>query len=142
MTEPVRREVIVNAGPQRAFDLFTSRIGAWWPLDDHGVFGEGTVAFEGNLLVERSGDRESLWAEVVEWNPAEALVLTWHPGHGSANSTELRVTFSPVADQTLVTLVHSGWERMADPDASAAEYGAGWPDVLTRYRELVDEVGA
>ena len=142
MSEPVRREVIVNAGPPRAFTLFTDRIGAWWPLDTHSVFGDGTVAFEADVLVERSGERESVWGEVRRWDAPHGLALTWHPGYGSQHATEIEVAFTPVADQTLVTLVHGGWERMTDPDASAAEYGAGWPGVLARYRELLDEVGA
>jgi uncharacterized protein YndB with AHSA1/START domain len=140
MTAPIRREIVVNAAPDRAFDLFTGRIGAWWPLDRFGVFNDGTVAFEGELLVERSGNRETIWGEVLEWNPPGGLAITWHPGYGSENATEIRVTFTAREDQTLVTLVHTGWERMTDPDAAAAEYGNGWPGVLERYRELVDEV--
>ena len=33
-------------------------------------------------------------------------------------------------------------QRHGDPDAAAAEYGFGWPGVLTRFRELVDEARA
>lgn len=32
-TTDVRREVTVAGTPQRAFDLFTKRIGEWWPAD-------------------------------------------------------------------------------------------------------------
>jgi uncharacterized protein YndB with AHSA1/START domain len=142
MTAPVTRKVLVNAGPQRAFDLFTGHIGAWWPIDRFGVFHDGTVAFESDKLVERSGDRESVWGEVTLWEPPDSLVFTWHPGYGLENATDIRVTFMPEGDQTLVTLVHSGWERMSDPDAAAEEYGNGWPGVLARFAELVDEVPA
>ena len=90
----VHRQVEVGVGPRRAFELFTDRIGAWWPLDTHSVFDDGTVAFEGGVLVERRGDESAVWGEVLEW------------------------------------------------DAAAQAYGDGWPSVLTRYRELVDEVGA
>ncbi|HEY1920202.1 MAG TPA: hypothetical protein VGH27_31910 [Streptosporangiaceae bacterium] len=30
-TPPIRREVLVPAGPDRAFEVFTARIGDWWP---------------------------------------------------------------------------------------------------------------
>ena len=63
MTAPVRREALVNAAPQRTFDLFVGHINAWWPLERFGVFGDGTVHFERDLLVERSGERESVWGE-------------------------------------------------------------------------------
>ncbi|MCU1440415.1 MAG: hypothetical protein JWP85_1412 [Rhodoglobus sp.] len=142
MTAPVRREVLVNAGPQRAFDLFTAHINAWWPLDRFGVFNAGTVSFEDARIVERLGEQESVWGEVTLWAPPDSLGFTWHPGYGVEHATDIRVTFTPEGDQTLVTLVHSGWERMTDPDASAEEYANGWPGVLARFAELVNAVPA
>jgi uncharacterized protein YndB with AHSA1/START domain len=139
VTSPVRREVIVSTAPERAFELFTTRIGAWWPLEGYSVFRDGTVAFEGDLLVERSGDRESVWAEVLEWAPPESLPMTWHPGYGADKGTEVRVTFTAHGEGTLVSLVHTGWERMDNPDDAASQYGAGWPEVLASYSALVVE---
>lgn len=137
MTAPVRREVIVAASPSRAFELFTARIGDWWPLAEFSVFGDGTVAFEGSRLVERKGDEESTWGTVTSWDPPASVAFSWHPGYGQEQATDVHVTFEADGDQTLVTLVHTGWERMTDPDASAAEYNSGWPDVLAGYAALV-----
>jgi uncharacterized protein YndB with AHSA1/START domain len=137
MTAPVRREVLVAATPVRAFDLFTGRIGDWWPLAQFGVFGDGTVAFEDGKIVERSGSRESVWGEVTAWDPPDALAFTWHPGYEFEHATDVQVTFAADGEQTLVTLVHTGWERMTDPDASADEYRNGWPGVLAGYAALV-----
>jgi uncharacterized protein YndB with AHSA1/START domain len=137
MTAPVRREVIVNAAPDRAFDLFTAHIGEWWPLANFGVFGDGTVAFESTAIVERSSGQESVWGEVTTWEPPSSLGFTWHPGYGIEHATDVLVTFTPSDDKTLVTLVHTGWERMTDPDASAAEYSSGWPTVLGAFAALV-----
>ena len=139
MTAPVRREVIVNASPDRAFDLFTGRIGDWWPLARFSVFGTGTVAFESDRLVERLGDQESVWGTVTAWAPPGEVGFTWHPGYDEDHATQVRVTFEARGEQTLVTLVHTGWERMTDPDASADEYRNGWPGVLAAYAEVVGE---
>jgi Activator of Hsp90 ATPase homolog 1-like protein len=138
MTAPVRREVIVNAVPERAFELFTGHIGAWWPLDKFGVFNDGTVAFEDGRIIERSNDRESVWGDVTAWEPPDALGFTWHPGYGVEQATAIRVTFTAAEDKTLVTLVHTGWERMTNPDASAEEYTNGWPRVLAGFAALVE----
>lgn len=138
---PVRREVVVAAYPDRAFELFTTRIGAWWPLARFSVFEhDNDVAFDGSRIVERAGDgRESVWGDVTEWDPPNALAFTWHPGYGEEHATEVRVTFSAIDSGSLVTLVHSGWERTTDPFARAAEYENGWPGVLGAFAELVSE---
>ena len=52
-TAPIRREIRVGATANRTFTLFTDRNGEWWPLGDHAVYGDGTVAFEGKGIVER-----------------------------------------------------------------------------------------
>ena len=134
----IRREIHVTATADRTFTLFTERIGDWWPLGDHAVFGDGTVAFEGKDIVERSGERATVWAEVTEWDPPRALRLNWHPGGPVERATDLRVSFLPAGEQTLVVLEHTGWERLSDPAAAAQEYGQGWPHVLDRFAALVD----
>ena len=35
----IRREVLVDADPATAFDVFTTRLGRWWPLATHSVHG-------------------------------------------------------------------------------------------------------
>jgi hypothetical protein len=54
-TEAITKQIRVDANPETAFDVFTGRIGDWWPLEHYSVFGrEATVAFEGDRIVERS----------------------------------------------------------------------------------------
>lgn len=136
---PVTREVVVAAAPDRAFELFTGRIGAWWPLARFSVFEQDNdVAFEDGRIVERATDgRESVWGDVTEWDPPATLAFTWHPGYGEEHATDVRVTFTASGDETLVSLVHTGWERMNDPFARAAEYENGWPGVLAGFAALV-----
>ncbi len=60
--------------------------------------------------------------------------MTWHPGHGPENPTEVTVSFvEVVGGQTLVTLEHAGWERLADPTTKRENYRRGWPSVLERF---------
>jgi uncharacterized protein YciI len=137
---PVRRQVFVGAPPERAFALFTERIGQWWPMADHSVFGdEGTVAFEGRELVERAGERVAVWAEVTAWEPPAVLELAWHPGRTAEVTTRVRVTFEAEDQRTLVTLEHDGWERLAEPVAARDGYEEGWPVVLARYVAAVED---
>jgi uncharacterized protein YndB with AHSA1/START domain/uncharacterized protein YciI len=134
---PIRREVVVELPPDEAFELFTARIGDWWPLAELSVFGAGTaVAFIDGKLVEASDGRTSVWGSVTEWEPGTRVSFTWHPGRDSDRASSVSVSFAPrQSEQTLVVLEHSGWEAFEDPAAARREYDRGWPTVLGRYRD-------
>jgi uncharacterized protein YndB with AHSA1/START domain len=137
---PIRREIVVPAPPDTAFAVFTDGIGGWWPLDStHSVFGSGsTVEFRDGALVERGPDgTEAVWGRVLAWEPPHRLRITWHPGYAEERGTEVTVSFAPVDGHTLVTLEHSGWERIADGTAKRAGYSTGWPVVLGYFVDTV-----
>jgi len=137
---PLRRQVVVPAGPQVAFDVFTQQIGTWWPVDRHSVYGEkATAEFRDGRLIETSPDgEEAVWGTVLDWEPPWKLRITWHPGHSAERASEVEVSFSPVTDAlTMVTLEHRGWERLTDPAAARDEYRNGWPTVLGGYASTI-----
>ena len=133
---PIHREILVEAPPDVAFALFTSKIGDWWPLAELSVFGaSATVAFEDGALVERSPDGQAAeWGQVTSWLPPGEFSMTWHPGRDTLAASQVTVTFRAAGDQTLVVLEHAGWDVFADPAAARAEYEHGWPEVLRLYQ--------
>jgi uncharacterized protein YndB with AHSA1/START domain len=139
-TEAITKQIRVDANPETAFDVFTGRIGDWWPLEHYSVFGrEATVAFEGDRIVERSPNgEETVWGEVLDFEVAGRVRFTWHPGRtGDEEPTEVEVTFASDGDGTLVTLVHGGWDRLSEERrAGRVDYDNGWPLVLERYAAL------
>ncbi|HET6530927.1 MAG TPA: SRPBCC family protein [Actinoplanes sp.] len=135
---PIRRQVVVAAPPEQAFDMFTRGIGSWWPVDRHSVHGPGaTPAFRDGRLIEAGpAGEEVAWGTVLAWDPPHRLRLTWHPGYGAERASEVEVTFTAATDgQTVVTLTHRDWERFPDPGAARDSYGAGWPVVLGAYAD-------
>ena len=68
---PIRREILVDADPAVAFEVFTAGIGRWWPMEEHSVHGKGgAVAFEDGRLVERPADGEAVvWGTITRWEP-------------------------------------------------------------------------
>jgi uncharacterized protein YciI len=144
---PIRREILVDAGQETAFEVFTDDIGRWWPVTDFSVFGAGgTVSLANQEIVERSADGHSaLWGTITRWEPPVAVAFTWHPGRTADQASQVEVTFTavdapagaaagtPAGRQTLVTLVHTGWDRFSDPATARGEYDQGWPVVLGRY---------
>lgn len=142
---PVRREVVVATDPATAFDIWTGEIGLWWPLDTLSVSGgDSTVSFVDGRLVERSADGdESVWGEILVWEPPHRLRITWHPGADTGPSTEVEVVFAAVSEgfdgrpATLVTLTHERWENLAEPEAARTEYDSGWPQVVRLFADAV-----
>jgi uncharacterized protein YndB with AHSA1/START domain len=135
---PIRRQVVVPAAPEQAFDVFTRKIGAWWPVARHSVHGAGaTPGFRDGRLIEIGpGGEEVPWGTVLAWDPPHLLRLTWHPGYEAERASEVEVSFAPEGDgHTVVTLIHRDWEKFTDPAAARDSYGAGWPVVLAEYAE-------
>jgi hypothetical protein len=75
MTPPLRITFEVACAAEHAFDVWTSRIGTWWPTD-HTVTGQRDllVVLEGEVggrIFERTSDGvEHDWGEVTDWEPA------------------------------------------------------------------------
>ena len=138
----LRREIVVAARPDVAFDVFVNRLGQWWPLAELSVFGVGSsVSFDGDDIVETGPDgQRSVWGSVTARRPAHELAFTWHPGRDPEQTTQVTVTFEPAGEHTLVRLVHDGWEVFAEPAATRAEYENGWPMVLVSYGDDVTTV--
>jgi uncharacterized protein YciI len=134
---PIRREILVDANPETAFEVFTARVGKWWPVEDKSVYGAGTtVAFEDGQIIERSAvGQVAVWGTVTRWEPPNVLAFSWHPGYGAERASHVEITFAARTSQTLVTVEHTGWDKFADPAAARAEYNQGWPLVLHCYWE-------
>ena len=138
---PIRRQVVVELAPDEAFELFTARIGDWWPLAELSVFGAGaTVAFADGEIVETFDGRTSIWGSVTEWEPGARLSFTWHPGRAADRASSVIVSFTArESSQTVVVLEHSGWEAFDDPAGARREYEQGWPKVLDLYRSAAGQ---
>ena len=144
MIPDIRKEVIVPVTPARAFKVFWSEIGKWWPLHTHSISGmDGKVAqglrFEphpGGQIVETLADgTEVRWGVITDWQPGKAMEFTWQLRRPEAEATRVRVSFAATESGTRVTLIHTGWEAQAEDGAKNREsYNNGWEAVfMTAY---------
>ena len=142
---PVLRATTVARPLDQTFAVFTSQIGAWWPLPTHGIFGAdaGGLGFEDGLLVERAVDgRTSVWGEVLAWDPPHRVVFSWHPGQDADAASEVEVRFTASdGGGTRVELEHRGWERFGE-SAMLRRHGyvgpGAWGHVLDHFADLAD----
>lgn len=152
--EPIRAQTTVRLDPARAFELFTERIDAWWPLERHSravdqfenVKAERVEfqPFVGGHVLEHMSNGETLpWGEVLAWEPPARFVLAWKPNSNERPPTEVEVTFTAQAGGTLVELEHRGWERVREVAAEAKPgYAAGWERTLGRFAEAAEREAA
>lgn len=143
---PVRRAVTVKASPARAFEVFTSRIGTWWPKSHHiGKVEPETLVIEpraGGRWFERAPDgTECDLGKVLTWEPPARLVLAWQLDpkfqYQPDLITEVELRFIPEgAGRTRVELEHRNLERFGDGAAAMRERidaPRGWPLILDAF---------
>jgi uncharacterized protein YndB with AHSA1/START domain len=147
---PIVHRVRVKAPPSRAFDLFATRIGDWWPKgrtigrNPHVAILVEPMA--GGRWFERDaqGD-ETCWGKVLAWEPPSRLLLAWQINaqwvFDPTLLTEVELTFEPAeGGGTLVTLEHRDLERFgAGAAGHAGQLDSGWPRFIARFVEFADQ---
>ena len=139
---PLTKSVVVATGVDRAFALFTARMGDWWPLLTHSVGQENAIGvvmegWEGGEIIESLADGSTTsWGTITAWEPPGRVEFTWHPGTPAEEATRVEVTFAPHGAGTLVRLVHSGWASRPDGERARAGYDRGWEIVLAPLAQL------
>lgn len=135
--EPVVKRITVPGDVADVFELFTERLGEWWPMASHSVAGDEVVDVQldanvGGRMYEVTGDGEQHeWGLVLQWEQDRRVVLDWYPGLSLAETTRLELSFLPLGDRTEVTLIHDGWEARGEEALQRrAEYDSGWGVVL------------
>jgi uncharacterized protein YndB with AHSA1/START domain len=147
---PVRKSIRVNASQARAFDVFTSGLGRWWPLE-HGI---GKMPRKVVVMETRLGGRwyelaedgtETPVGKIIVWEPPERFVMTWDINSqwkpDTAVSSEVEIKFiAEGANATRVELEHRKFEQMgAGPgEKMRKDVDGGWPTLLQRFRSQVE----
>jgi uncharacterized protein YndB with AHSA1/START domain len=145
----VRREIVVDVPPERAFELFTAEMTSWWPSDHH--IGSAPIA---EVLIEpRAGGRwytkhkdgtETSTGVVVAWEPPGRFVVTWQIGADWKFHTDLvttvEVRFEPAGEgQTRVRLEHRDLDAFGADAAGMKEMFDGpgaWDATLRAYASV------
>ncbi len=149
MTEPLRITFDVACSVEHAFDIWTSRVDAWWPHDhtvtaepDLIVILEGEVG--GRIFERTSAGAEHEWGEITVWDPPKQLSYTWHLRADRAETTEVDIRFYPIgAGETRVEIEHRGWDRIGVTGLERrARNQAGWAGLIPHYLTAVDTLGA
>ncbi len=142
----IRREVTVDVGRARAFEIFTADMTSWWPPAHH--IGSAPIAeivvepFAGGRWFTRHEDgTETSTGSVAAWQAPERVTLTWQIGadwrYHDDLVTTVEIRFVEVTpDRTRVELEHRDLEAFGD--AADAMHGTfsddgAWTATLEAY---------
>jgi uncharacterized protein YndB with AHSA1/START domain len=148
MIEPIRFVVELACPAEHAFEVWTARIGTWWPVD-HTASGQPGLAVilegrPGGRIFERTpAGAEHDWGEVLAWEPPARLVYSWHLRRDRADATEVEIRFVPVErSRTRVEIEHRAWQRLgAEGEAWRDRNRGGWSTLLPHYRKAAESAG-
>jgi uncharacterized protein YndB with AHSA1/START domain len=144
---PVRKTIHVRVPIEHAFEVFTSGLARWWPLE----YSIGKQPVRNVLMELRLGGR---WLEIAEdgtettvgtitvWEPPHRLVLVWQINAewkpDASMKSEVDVRFSADGSEaTNVELLHHKFETMgAEAGASMRkQVDGGWPGLLDMFAQ-------
>lgn len=148
--EAIRRQVVVKAGQQRAFEVFTAEMTSWWPPEHH----IGSAPIEEIIVEPREGGRwytrhldgsETSTGYVAAWEPYDRVILTWQIGadwkYDPKLLTTVELRFIPDGpDRTRVELEHRDLENFG-PEAERMrqvfEQPGAWDSTLEAYASAI-----
>jgi hypothetical protein len=127
------KSVLLPLAPAAAFELFTQRIGEWWPADRRHTQDPSSEIFllQSGRFYERARDgREVELGHVRSWERPSRILLDFFVATGPEKPTEVEITFAAEARGTRVTVTH-----MPMPGSEAL-----WTERAPRYARSWDVV--
>jgi len=146
VTSPLRITFDVSCTAEHAFDMWTARIGTWWPTD-HTVTGQRDllVVLEGRVggrIFERTGAGvEHDWGVVTVWEPPTRLSYLWHLGGEKSQATDVEVSFVALGPRdTRIEVEHRGWERLGRMAGAWRDRNRiGWETLLPHFAAAMEK---
>ncbi len=148
---PVRKSLLVQATPERAFEVFTAHIDRWWPKSHNiGATPIRRIAIEPRLGGRWYNDLEDgsqvTIGHVRLWEPGRRFIVSWEispdwkPEPRVALASEVEVRFVASGEgATRIEVEHRDFERMGEAGGTRMrnEVENGWPAIL---RLAADEI--
>lgn len=153
---PIVHEIDVAVPPAQAFDLFTRRFGAWWPVGmTPARHNHADVVIEpragGRWYEVDAQGRELQWGVVLAFTPPGPgpypgrLLLGWQLNtdwrFDDTLLTEVEISFTPQPGGTRLRLEHRDLERFGrDADGHRGKLDHGWPSRMADFARFTQPV--
>src|SRR5262249_42763238 len=103
------KSVVLPLAPDAAFDLLTTKIGAWWPSDRRHTQDPGSeiIMLPSRRFYERSRDGRGVELGCVRsWYRRNRILLDFFVATGPETPTEVEIAFAAAEGGTQVTVTH------------------------------------
>lgn len=137
----LQKRITLNCAPIVAFEVFTSEMAKWWPMDTHSI-SAGNNTLPASLIVERSEDGRIVeidsngkahpWGHFQDFQAPSRVLIAWHVDDTPDHSTYIEVVFGMETNGvTTVVLTHSGWDIFGDDaEQQYSKYDTDWDIVF------------
>lgn len=153
MTGSVSISIRVATDCATTFRAFVDDIDVWWQRGPK-FRAAGTadaLRFEpgpdGALVQELGAGREHILGKVLAWEPPTRVLLRWRlTNFAPDEATEVEILFTPLGDETRVTIEHRGLDRLRSDHPARhgqpsprfeIDKGRWWRDVLDGFKTHV-----
>ena len=138
MLDPIICSIEVPCSQEKAFGVFVTEMGSWWPLDKRSMslMNGGKPAKSLRVDAKHGGkiveighdDTEYHWGTIKSYDPHDAISMDFHMGLPPENASLVEVRFTALGNErTRVELTHSNWEAFGDmAEMMRGGYGSGW----------------
>ena len=140
----LERTTLISASPERVWQAWVSEINQWWTApyynDTNRVSGLEFEPRLGGRFIERWGEDGSgyLIGQIVEWLPPQRLAYTWTERNWGGIVTLVSLQFQPEGPNTLLGLVHAGFERLPEGEKMRAGYADGHGRLMARLKAYLE----
>jgi len=128
------KSVVLPLAPVAAFELFTGRIGEWWPADRRHTQDPASEIFllASGRFYERARDGQEVELGRVRcWDLPNRILLDFFIATGPEKPTEVEIVFAARSGGTHVTVIHRPKPESADLwTERAPRYERSWDVVL------------
>ena len=131
------KTVFLKAPPHHVWKFLTTAqgLGKWFHDAPHDLKEGGPYQLNTNTM-GKEGEK-LCWGRVLEMKLHEKLVHTFTHEWLKGVETTCTWTLQPVADGTMLTLVHEGFKGDHDAFPELASHDAGWDEHFVRLRRVV-----
>lgn len=145
---PIRKDLIVQASQETAFNVFTQKIDLWWPKTHH----IGSCPMKEAVLEPGPAGRwysihedgsEANVGKVLAWDPFGRLLLAWQINgdfkYDPELITEVEVNFIPEGPKTTrVKFEHRNLDKLMGGAKVITDMDQGWGYIMGLFKEVTD----